>query len=314
MASDWRQRVQIAGPAARTRQDGLHRGLGRRLGRQLDHPRRHLRGVWGCRRRYLAHPVAVPVAVEHRAGLARDRPDAQHVEVVEVELGFQAHVLVADIAPAQERRAVVGNHLLVVHAPVQAFELGCAFGHAPHPVTLLPGIEDANLDIRMAVDARQQGIAQLGTGHVVQHGVEVVEQHADLDASVGRGNHARHQQLARGIAKPDVVLEIQRVGGAVDQHQAPLQPIGIALDQPKARCVGAMRRADGLLHGCEAAGALRRHGVFRWRLRPEGRCGTPASASTSASEAPIQVGGKYRDEDMDRILVSCCHRNGITAT
>jgi hypothetical protein len=149
-----------------------------------------------------------------------------------------------------------------------------ALGHArPSQLALLPGVEDADLDVRVAVDARQQRIAQLRAGHVVQHGVQVVEQHAHLDAAVGRGNHARHQQLARGIAKPDVVLQIQRMGGAVDQHQAPLEPIGIALNQPKSGRVGALRCADALFHRYEAASALRRHGVFRWRLRPEGRCG-----------------------------------------
>jgi len=60
-----------------------------------------------------------------------------------------------DIAATDDRRAVVGDHLLVVHAPVEAGEVGRALRHASEPAPLTPGVEDADLDVRMLVDACQ---------------------------------------------------------------------------------------------------------------------------------------------------------------
>ena len=77
---------------------------------QLPAQRLHV----GGRRRQLqcGHrhgPTAGPVRVERRTGLARHGPDADHVEVVEVERVVQAHVVVAEVAPAEDRRLIVDD-------------------------------------------------------------------------------------------------------------------------------------------------------------------------------------------------------------
>ena len=290
------QHGQLRRPAARAGQHGLQAWIRCRFGRQLDARRCHPATARRTGLRYPAHPVAVPVAIEHSAGLARHRPDTQHIKVVKVERRVQAHVFVADVAPAQHGHPVVHNHLLVVHATVQALKLDGPLGHPPGPIALAPGIEHADLDVGVAVDAGQHRVAQLRAGHVVQHGVEVVEQHAHPDAAVRRRNHPRHQQLACGVAEPDIVLEVQRVGCAVNQHQAPFQSVQIAFQQPETGCIGTVRRANGLLQGHELTRPLHRHGLLDGRLRCGWRRGTPRQRQNEGDRA----GGQPRAGGISR--------------
>ena len=54
----------------------------------------------------LNDPAAVPEQVEHCRGLSRDRADAQHIDIAEIEMAVQPHVLVTDIAPPDNRGAI----------------------------------------------------------------------------------------------------------------------------------------------------------------------------------------------------------------
>jgi hypothetical protein len=97
--------------------------------------------------------------------------------------------------------------------------------------------------------------------------VQVVEQQAHLHATVGRGHHARQQQLADLVAEPHVVLQVERVAGRVDQGEAPLQGPVVAFEQIEARAVGAMVGGDAVFDLGEGAlrmGGLRMPGGGLW--------------------------------------------------
>ena len=61
---------------------------------------------------------AVPVLVEAVTQLLGHRPDAEHVDVGEIQVGFGVEILVAQVAPANDGHAVIGQPQLVMHAPV----------------------------------------------------------------------------------------------------------------------------------------------------------------------------------------------------
>jgi hypothetical protein len=52
------------------------------------------------------------------AQLLGHRPDAEHVDIGEVQVGLGIEILIPQVAPADDRHAVVRQPQLVVHAPV----------------------------------------------------------------------------------------------------------------------------------------------------------------------------------------------------
>ena len=99
--------------------DGIE--IGGAVGAIDDGPDRHGRG-------------AVPVSVEYPRQVADDRPDRQHVQIAIVVSCIHAIIDVADIATADDRRRIVGNHQLVVHAAVDPAEVGDEVESGPAPV------------------------------------------------------------------------------------------------------------------------------------------------------------------------------------
>ncbi|MCY1295647.1 hypothetical protein D9M70_449960 [compost metagenome] len=143
-----------------------------------------------------AGPVAVEV-VRHVGGGGADR---NHVQVGEQHAVGGAEVFVADIAPADDRGDAVGGERLVVHAPVQAPEIGQEIerlGLAQHK-----RVEDPHFDLRMGVHGREQLIH---AGQAV-----VVEQQAHAHAAVGGLVQRLQQQRAGQVVAPDVVLHVER--------------------------------------------------------------------------------------------------------
>ena len=96
---------------------------------------------------------------------------------------------------------MVNDEGFVVHAAVQAFELGKIAHEAKFAV--YKRIEQAHLNIGVGIEAQHQGIQAIG--------IVVVEQQAHFHAAVGRLHQGMGEQLARHIVVPNVVLQIQRV-------------------------------------------------------------------------------------------------------
>ena len=66
---------------------------------------------------------AVPVSVEYRREIADDRPDRQHIQIAIIGDGVHAIIDVTDIAATDDRRRIVRNHQLVVHAAIDPAEI-----------------------------------------------------------------------------------------------------------------------------------------------------------------------------------------------
>lgn len=161
---------------------------------------------------------------------------------MEVEPGVQTEVLVAEVAPAEDRHPAVDDDRLFLHALVHARQVG---GHLADPsgqVTLGPRIEEPHLDVRMPVDQRQNVDAHLDRRRIAQQRVQVVDEQPDFRAAVGCVESPLHQQAADGVAEPDVVLHVNGAWRGIDQRQAPAQPVLVAVGQLESGDVG---RAPG---------------------------------------------------------------------
>ena len=66
---------------------------------------------------------AVPVLVEYPRQIADDRPSRQHIQIAIIGDGVHAIIDVTDIAAADDRRRIVSNHQLVVHAAIDPAEI-----------------------------------------------------------------------------------------------------------------------------------------------------------------------------------------------
>ena len=74
---------------------------------------------------------------------------------------------------------------------------------------------------------------------IYQHRGKVVQDKANPDTPVGFINNALQQQVAAFVTPPDVVLQVQRVLGGVDQRKTSAQGMFIAVQQMK---IGMTRR------------------------------------------------------------------------
>lgn len=74
-----------------------------------------------CQKRAHRHGNrAVPVIIEDFGGIGNDPAETEHIEIVEIRPLGGIKIGIANIAPADDERASVGNPRLVVHAPVDA--------------------------------------------------------------------------------------------------------------------------------------------------------------------------------------------------
>ena len=122
---------------------------------------------------------AVPVLVETVPQLLGDRADTEHVDVGEVQVGLGIEILVPQVAPADNRHAVVRQPQLVVHASVLLRHIEQSAQGARHAgaAAQVQGVEHADLDLRMR--------RQRGDGPVQAIAGGVVEQNAYAHAAVG---------------------------------------------------------------------------------------------------------------------------------
>ena len=90
--------------------------------------------------------------------LFSDRPDAQQINVGEVQVGLGVEVLIAQIAPAHNGHAVIGQPQLVVHAPVLTRQVEQPPHGSRHAgaAPKLQGIEQPDLHIGVRRERRQQ--------------------------------------------------------------------------------------------------------------------------------------------------------------
>ena len=117
---------------------------------------------------------------------------------------------VSDVAAADDRRRVVGDHQLVVHAAVDPAEVGDEVESGPAPVG--QRVEQTDLDFGVGIEGGDGRIAGLVVG--------IVDEEPDPDPAVGRLDHVVEDDPAGGIAVPDVVLHVQASLGQVGQRQA----------------------------------------------------------------------------------------------
>ena len=203
---------------AQAGQDGIE--IGGAIGALDDGRDRHGRG-------------AVPVSVEYPRQIADDRPDRQHVQIAKIGDGVHAVVVVADIAAADDRRRIVGDHQLVVHAAVEPAEVDKEVEPRPPPVA--GRVEQSDLDIGMGVEGGFDRIA----GLVV---VGIVDEEPHPHPAIGRLHHPVDDDPAGRIAVPDVVLHVEASLGQVGQRQADDE--GLARLAQEAEAGEARMRVD----------------------------------------------------------------------
>jgi hypothetical protein len=232
-----------------------HRRVLHRVGAALE----QLRCVRAGRRQHVVQRVgrgAGPVALEVVGDGPYHLADRQHVEVDEHHLVIGAEVLVADVTAADDADPTIGGVGLVVHAAVQPPEVDQVAQRPPAP--LAEGIEQPHLDVGLGLQRGQQRVHALG--------VVVVEQQPHPHAALGRAVQRLHQQAARGVGAPDVVLHVEgALGGVGDQH--PGREGVVAVVQRDDAGLAGMR-GDGLADGLREAGVVGVGG--RGAVRPAG--------------------------------------------
>ncbi|RMN75914.1 hypothetical protein ALQ52_04421 [Pseudomonas cannabina pv. alisalensis] len=172
---------------------------------------------------------AIPVLIETVPQLFGDRPDAQHVDIGEIQVRLGIEILVTQVASANDCDAAVSQPQLVVHAPVLTRQVHQA-PQAARDAGLTPEVlrvEQPNLDVRMR---RQRGnrLVQPVAGGVVQ-------QDAHANATVSRLEQLIDQRACAQAVVDDVVLQVEAAFGVADQFGARLECITAVRQQAKTR-------------------------------------------------------------------------------
>ena len=218
-------------------QDGIEIGIA--IGAIDDGRDRHGRG-------------AVPESVEYPRQIADDRPNRQHVEIAIIGDRVHAIVDVTDIAAADDRRRIVSNHQLVVHAAVDPAEVDNEVESGPTPVG--ERVEQTNLDIGVSIEGGFNGIAGL---------VErIVDEEPHPDPAIGRLHHAVDDDPAGRIAVPGVVLHVETLLGQVGQRQTDdegLAPVAHEAEAGEARMLVGRRAEELAQPGRRGVLERRRH-------------------------------------------------------
>ncbi len=175
---------------------------------------------------------------------------------MEVELGEQPEVLVADVAAARDGRAVVGDEELVVHAVVQLVELGDEL-QVVAELALRPRVVGPDLDVGVVVEGREE-VVLLGEQNVV-------EQDADTHATLRRRIDVTKQQPPARVRLPEERQHVDRSLGAVHEGQTPLKRFLTPIEDLEARLVRGPPRSTGRVELEEAPVRRGRQGVVRLR-------------------------------------------------
>ena len=229
---------------------------------------------------------AVPVPVEYPRQVADDGPDRQHVQIAKIGDGVHAVIDVADVAAADDRRRIVGDHQLVVHAAVDPAEVDKEVESGPAPVG--ERVEQADLDIGVGVEGGYDGIAGLVVG--------IVDEQPHPDPAIGRPHHAVDDDPAGRIAVPDVVLHVEASLGQVGQRQTDdegLAPLAQEAEAGEARMLVGRRAEELAQPGRRGVLERRRH---RARMVGPGAGGTagedPGEPDQDRAREPA-TGGRY---------------------
>ena len=167
---------------------------------------------------------AVPESVEYPRQIADDRPDRQHVQIAIIGDGVHAVIDVTDIAAADDRRRIVNDHQLVVHAAVDAAKIEDEVKNGPVPVG--ERVEQADLDIGVGIEGGLNGIAGLVVG--------IVDEEPHPDPAIGRLHHAVDDDPAGRIAVPREVLHVEAALGQVGQRQTDDEGLATLAQQAEA--------------------------------------------------------------------------------
>jgi len=240
---------------------------------------------WPRRTAGCGRPIRCSSSGRRRRWPAAPPGHAEHVEVVKVELAVQPHVLVADVAAADDRHAVVDDHLLVVHAPVQALEVGCAFVARPNQPRSFQALNTRTS--MFGCRSTRASIASRSSGLVMR--ISIVFRSSNrmrtFTPRSGRGNDPRSSSWPVASPEPNVVLNVERMAGVVDRtsRHFSASEFGPAAE---TRGFSAVLRPDSFLdRGKGAVGARRRCVGRRRRLLLRRRAGATARPSAKSSQA-----------------------------
>jgi len=263
------------------------RGIGRRAP-SARNERAGLRAVAELGHRPRQHRV--PERVEHPPGVGHHGAGGHHVAVAEVEHRVRVEVLVADVAPAEDRDTAVDGEGLVVHAAVEPRELAQEVERPAQAAPLQRRVEDADLDVRVLVEQRQHVVAP---AHV-----DVVQQQPHPHPAIGRRVQPGGDVAARGVAVPDVVLRVDRAFGGLDERRALEEGLAPRIEQPDAAVAAVQGAGRAHAGGQRARGRHRigQHLGARRRLRRQPRAGREHEREQQAE---------------GRVAQSCRRRAGI---
>jgi len=133
----------------------------------------------------------------------------EDVHILKIELAA-AEILVANVAPAEHHGRAVGDELFVVHAPVDSREASQQLAQPVNAGAVDVWIEDADFDVRVRIQSGHDLVLFLQRA-------PVIEQDADSHAAIGGGDEAIDDQRAGLVRMENVVLQIERPVGQVDQ-------------------------------------------------------------------------------------------------
>ncbi len=150
-------------------------------------------------RRGRHRPLAVPEPVEHFRQVPDNRTGRSDIEVAKVEHRIHLEVVVAHVAPADDRQRVVQYYELVMHSMIDAIEVGEEAENLRE--AMRKGVEYADLDVRVRVERREIVVAVLE--------VDIIDQDTNPHAAIGGPEQMVGKDAARGVLLPQKVLDVR---------------------------------------------------------------------------------------------------------
>ena len=152
------------------------------------------------------------------------------IQVAKICLGVDRKVVIADIAPAHDGKAVIGNDDLVMHAVVYTVKVGHKVeGNTP---AMRKRIEDSDLDIGVGIYCRNSLVAG-----ALAH---VIHQQTYPDAAVGGAHQAFSENTPRFVRLPDIDLQIKRFFSPINHSQASCERSAPIADNLESRFTGVL--------------------------------------------------------------------------
>ena len=130
--------------------------------------------------------------IEHAGGLPHHRSARDDIQVAEVDLLMDLEIVVADVAATDDRDRVVHDEELVVHAVIDAIEVGDEVQQMPR--TMGEGIEETDFDVRVRIQGGDDCVTALK--------VQIIHQDAYPYAAIGGPDQALGQDSAGGVRFP----------------------------------------------------------------------------------------------------------------